>query len=75
MIILKKISEVGRNEHLVQFEQDEAALPEPVLISMADGLSRKDAEHRHENKQHPGHFGGRIEYKTNDRATITVYTD
>lgn len=83
MKIISKESLVGRNRCRVELEDDESTLPDPVLVSMADGLERKDATYRFENAKHPGHFGGSVtrdarsagEPLGKKTATIVVFID
>lgn len=70
----------GKNVHLVELSQEELQLPHPVLVSMADGHSKNSALECHEKQQHPGHFGGKVEYRRSlpnggMLTNITVWID
>jgi len=58
----------------VELDDEEMSLPDDVLVSMADGRSKKEALDIHIAGLHPGHFGGTVQ-RTTTGATIKIYTD
>ena len=68
-------SQYGMNIYIVELKDDEVGLPDAILISMADGVSKEKAIGYYANNKHPSHFGGTIERLLNNKARITVYID
>jgi hypothetical protein len=73
-----KTIRINRNSRVnhyyeVELEGDETDLPDLVLISMADGVSREDAIESFRQKSYR-HFGGTVS-RGNPITNITVYVD
>lgn len=77
MEFLTRTSCHNRNVFRVRLTDEELTYNESRLVTLADrhGQLSEDDWQRITNGEHPGHFGGRVQFHDNNEATIDVYTD